>query len=103
MPPKSKETEITAIHRLVGAADPGLGIGSSVPKPLFDGVCRRFNLDASGTMPTQAERVIRAAGLPYNRRDSTALRPRSLGGSTVTLDGLMQIKAAVHRLIAREQ
>ena len=99
----SKETEITAIARLVDIADPGLGIGSPVPKPLFDGVCRRFNLDASGTMPAQAERIILSAGLPYSPAgfDSTGTPP--LGGSTVTLDGLMQIKAAVHRLIAREQ
>lgn len=98
----SKESEITAIARLVGIPDPGLGIGSSVPKALFDGVCRRFGLDTSGTMPDQAERIVRAANMPYVRSAFDSRDSASGGGSTVTLDGLQQIRTAVQRLIARE-
>jgi hypothetical protein len=47
----SKAEEVSAIARLVGIPDPGIGFGSSVPKALFDGVCARFGLDSSGPMP----------------------------------------------------
>lgn len=98
----SKETEIAAIARLVGIPDPGLGAGSSVPKALFDGVCRRFDLDTSGTMPAQAERIVRAANIPYVRSAFDSRDSASGGGSTVTLEGLQQIRTAAQRLIARE-
>ena len=98
----SKESEIAAIARLVGIPDPGLGVGSSVPKALFDGVCRRFGLDTSGTMPSQAERIVRAAIMPYVRSAFDSRGSASGGGSTVTLEGLQQIRTAAQRLIARE-
>ena len=98
----SKETEIAAIARLVGIADPGRGVGSSVPKALFEGVCRRFSLDMSGAMPAQAERIVRAANMPYVRAAFDSRQSPSGGGSTVTLEGLQQIRVAVQRLIARE-
>lgn len=98
----SKQIEISAIASLVGIPDPGLGIGSSVPKTLFDGVCRRFSLDASGTMPNQAERIVRAANMPYVRSAFDSRDSASGGGSTVTLEGLQQIRSAAHLLIARE-
>ncbi|EAP97864.1 hypothetical protein JNB_12908 [Janibacter sp. HTCC2649] len=98
----SKEIEIAAIARLVGIPDPGLGIGSSVPKALFDGVCRRFGLDASGTMPAQAERIVRAADMPYVQSAFDSRHSASGGGSTVTLEGLRQIRTAAQRLIGRE-
>lgn len=94
---------IADIARLVGIPNPGLGIGSSVPKPLFDGTCRRFGLDDSGSMPDQAERVVRAAGVPYVRSAFDSRDTTSGGGSTVTLEGLQQLRGAVHRLIDREQ
>lgn len=97
-----KRAEVTAIARLVGIPDPGLGTGSSVYKVLFDGVCRRFDLNASGTMPAQAERIVRAANMPYVRSAFDSRDSASGGGSTVTLEGLQQIRAAVQRLIARE-
>ena len=98
----SKEEQITAIARLVGVPDPGIGVGSSVPKQLFDGICQRFGLDSSGTMPDQAERIVRAAGMPYVREAFDSRETPSGGGSTVTLDGLLQLRTAVQRLIARE-
>ena len=98
----SKEAEITAIARLVGIPDPGLGVGSSVPKALFDGVCRRFGLDANGPMPAQAERIVRAANMPYVQSAFDSRGSASGGGSTVTLDGLQQIRTAAQRLIGRE-
>ena len=95
-----KASEITAIAALVGIPDPGLGVGSSVPKELFDGVCARFGLPAGGTMPQQAQRIVTAADLPYNSALFDSRDTPSLGGSTVTLEGLHQIKTAVQILLA---
>lgn len=94
-----KESEITAIAGLVGIPDPGIGVGSSVPKALFDGVCRRFGIDASGTMPEQAQRIVTAANLRYRSDFFDSRGTPSLGGSTVTLDGLQQVKRAVEILL----
>lgn len=90
-----KEHEISAIARLVGIPDPGLGVGSSVPKELFDGICNRFGIDPSGTMPQQAQRIVTAANIPYNASNFDSRSTPSGGGSTVTLDGLRQIRQAV--------
>ena len=97
----SKESEITAIARLVGVPDPGLGVGSSVPKALFDAVCNRFGIVASGTMPQQAQRIVTAANLRYLSDLFDSRGTPSLGGSTVTLEGLQQIKQAVRVLMSR--
>lgn len=91
----SKESEIAEIARLVGIPDPGRFAGSSVPKALFDGVCSRFGIDASGTMPEQAQRIVTAADLPYRSDFFDSRGTPSQGGSTVTLEGLQQIKQAV--------
>ena len=91
----NKEYEISEIARLVGIPDPGLGVGSSVPKALFDGICHRLGIDASGTMPQQAQRIVTAANLPYRADNFDSRGTPSQGGSTVTLEGLQQIKAAV--------
>ena len=96
----SKESEITAIASLCGIPDPGLGSGSSVYKALFNGICDRFGLDASGTMPQQAQRIVTAANLPYLADLFDSRTTPSLGGSTVTLEGLIQIRAAVQTLLA---
>lgn len=101
MPFVSKATEITEIARLVGIPDPGLFRGSSVPKALFDGVCRRFGIDADGSMPQQAQRIVTAANLPYRSDYFDSRGTDSAGGSTVTLEGLRQIKQAVHVLLNR--
>jgi hypothetical protein len=95
----SKESEITTIARLVGIPDPGLGVGSSVPKALFDGICSRFDIDGSGTMPQQAQRIVTAANIPYRADLFDSRGTPSLGGSTVTLEGLQQIKTAVQILL----
>ena len=44
----NKEYEISEIARLVGIPDPGLGVGSSVPKALFDGICHRLGSTPAG-------------------------------------------------------
>lgn len=93
----SKENEITEIARLVGIPDPGLGVGSSIPKVLFDGVCERLGTDATGTMPQQAQRVVTHADLPYQADEFDSRGTPSLGGSTVTLRGLQQIREAIER------
>ncbi|NRQ50395.1 hypothetical protein [Aeromicrobium stalagmiti] len=95
----SKESEITAISKLVGIPDPGRGSGSSVYKALFDGTCIRLGIDPNGSMPQQAQRIVTTANLPY---DSTFFDSRgtpSAGGSTVTLEGLRQIRRAVEKLL----
>lgn len=52
-------------------------------------------------MPDQAERIVKAAGLPYLPTFDSRGTP-SGGGSTVTLEGLYQVRNAVEELIARE-
>lgn len=94
-----KETEISEIARLVGIPDPGLGVGSSVPKALFDGVLARLGLAMGGSMPAQAERIVTAAGLPYDSQQFDSRSTPSGGGSTVTIDGLRQVRAAVEILL----
>jgi hypothetical protein len=91
----SKESEITEIARLSGFPDPGRFAGSSVPKALFDGVCNRFGIDANGTMPQQAQRIVTAANLRYRSDFFDSRGTPSQGGSTVTLEGLQQLKQAV--------
>lgn len=98
----SKKQLITDIARLSDIPDPGLGVGSSVPKSLFDGVCERFNLGSGGSMPRQAERIVEGAGMHYVTGASDSTGTPSGGGSTVTEQGLQQIKMAVQRLIALE-
>jgi hypothetical protein len=98
-----KKSEIAEISRLVSIPDPGPGIGSSVYNSLFLGVCRRFGLDEGGSMPDRAERIVRAARLPYVRSAFDSRETASGGGSTVTLEGLQQIHGAVHLLIDRER
>lgn len=95
----NKETEIAEIARLVNIPNPGLGVGSSVPKALFDGVCARFGIDSSGAMPAQAQRIVTTAGLPYSPDDFDSRATPSGGGSTVTLEGLRAIREAVLRLL----
>ena len=97
----SKESEIAAIAGLIGIPDPGRGVGSSVYKELFDGICGRFNIPSGGTMPQQAQRIVTTADLPYNASQFDSRDTPSGGGSTVTLDGLRQMKTAVQILLGR--
>lgn len=97
----TKKTEISAIAALVGIPDPGRGVGSSVFKALFNGVCQRFDIDASGSMPKQAQRIVTAANLPYRADQFDSRLTPSEGGSTVTLEGLQQIRHAVEILLRR--
>lgn len=96
-----KESEVSAIAKLVGMADPGILRGSSVPKSLFVTICRRFGLDESGTMPQLAQRIVTAANLPYNSVLFDSRATTSGGGSTVTLEGLKQIRDAVKILLRK--
>lgn len=95
----SKEDEISEIARLVGISDPGIGVGSSISKDLFDGVCNRFGIDSTGQMPEQAQRIVTKANLPYRADFFDSRGTPSGGGSTVTLEGLRQIKKAVQVLL----
>jgi len=97
----TKEIVISEIAAAVGIPNPGRGEGSSVYKALFDGVCDRFGIDKIGTMPQQAQSIVSAARLPYNARNFDSRLSPSGGGSTVTLAGLRQIKAAVDVLLLR--
>ena len=94
----AKEDLIASIAKLVGVPNPGLGVGSSVSKDLFVGVCNRFGLDARGTMPELAQRIVTAANIPYRADLFDSRLTPSGGGSTVTLEGLQAIKAAVDKL-----
>ena len=94
----TKAVEIAEIARLVGMPNPGPGVGSSVYKALFNGVCKRLDIDAVGTMPQQAQAIVTAAKIPYNFLIADSRGTSSGGGSTVTLEGLRQIKKAVQVL-----
>lgn len=91
----TKESEITAIVHLVGIPDPGLDGDSSVPTFLFGAVCERLGLEATGTMPQQAQRIITAANLPYRADFFDGRGTSPAEGSVVTVAGLQQIKTAV--------
>jgi len=94
----NKGTLISSIATLAGIPDPGRGVGSSVYKELFVGVCERFGLDSDGTMPELAQRIVTAANLPYRADLFDSRLTPSGGGSTVTLEGLKAIKAAAEIL-----
>lgn len=96
----SKSSERRAIANLVGIPDPGDGVGSSIYKALFNGVCDRLGIDASGSMPQQAQRIVTAANLPYRADMFDSRETPSGGGSTVTLEGLQQIRKAVEILLS---
>lgn len=97
----TKATEIEEIARIVGIPNPGAGEGSSVYKRLFDGICEKFGIDKSGSMPVQAERIVSTAGLAYDRAEFDSRETASGGGSTVTLKGLRKLREAVEILAAR--
>jgi serine/threonine-protein kinase HipA len=67
-----------------------LGVGSSVPSAVFDDAARRAGVATGGTMPERAQRVVEAAGLPWDATFDSRNSP-SGGGSTVTLAGLERL------------
>jgi len=95
-----KEDLITAIAKLAGVSDPGPGVGSSVYKSLLVDICLKFGIDANGTMPQLAQRIVTKANLPYTAQFFDSRLTPSGGGSTVTLKGLKAILAAVRKLKA---
>ncbi|MBC9226970.1 hypothetical protein GL325_11580 [Aeromicrobium sp. 636] len=95
-----KEDLISSIAEVAGIPDPGAGVGSSVYKSLFVGLCLKFGIDPNGTMPQLAQRIVTAADLPYNARLFDSRLTPSKGGSTVTLEGLRAILEAVRKLKA---
>jgi hypothetical protein len=94
-----KKEEVSAIAGLIGIPDPGIGKGSSVYKELFDAICAALAIEAGGTMPQQAQRIVTAANLPYQATWFDSRLTQSGGGSTVTLEGLRAIKQAVAVLV----
>lgn len=96
----NKQDLTTAIAKLAGVSDPGPGIGSSVYKSLFVDLCLKFGIDANGTMPQLAQRIVTKADLPYNAQFFDSRLTPSGGGSTVTLEGLQAIFGAVKKLKA---
>jgi hypothetical protein len=95
-----KEDLITAIAKLAGVSDPGPGAGSSVYKSLLVDVCIKFGMDANGTMPQLAQRIVTKANLPYSAQYFDSRLTPSGGGSTVTFKELQAILAAVKKLKA---
>lgn len=96
----TKEELVSAIATVAGVSDPGPGKGSSVYKSLFVDLCVRFGIDDNGTMPQLAQRIVTQADLPYNAQFFDSRHTASGGGSTVTLEGLQAILAAVKALTA---
>ncbi len=95
-----KEDLTTAIAKLAEVSDPGPGVGSSVYKSLRVDLCLKFGIDATGTVPQLAQRIVTKANLPYSARFFDSRHTPSGGGSTVTLMGLQVILAAVKKLKA---
>ena len=91
---------ITAIAKLAGVTDPGPGVGSSVYKSLLVDVCGTLGINADGTMPQLAQRIVTTANMPYSAQFFDSRLTPSGGGSTVTLDGLQAILSAVKKLAA---
>jgi hypothetical protein len=95
-----KEDLIAAIAQHAGVSDPGPGVGSSVYKSFLVDLCLRFGIDADGTMPQLAQRIVTEANVPYQAEAFDSRLTPSGGGSTVTLDGLRAILQAVERMTA---
>lgn len=91
---------ITAIANLAQVSDPGTGVGSSVYKSLLVDICLKYGIDANGTMPQLAQRIVTKANLPYTAQFFDSRLTTSGGGSTVTRKGLQAILSAVRKLKA---
>lgn len=71
-----------------------LGVGSSVPSAVFDDAAVVAGVPGEGSMPERAQRVVEAAGLPWDTTFDSRNSP-SGGGSTVTLAGLERLIEAI--------
>lgn len=92
----TKADTLAELCRLLDIAPLSIGVGSSVPRELFDALATRYGVPR-GTMPEVGEAVCRRAGLPWTE-DCDSRGTLSGGGSTVTHVGLRQILRAMQHL-----
>ena len=59
-----KKAYLSRLCQLIGIEDLPLGVGSSLPRPLFDALARLFDVSVEGSMPEVDERVATAALVP---------------------------------------
>lgn len=85
-----------ALERLCRALglDAELGVGSSIPSPVFTAATALFGVSDDGAMPVRGRRVVEAAGLAWTP-DCDSTTSESGGGSTVTLTGMNRMLEAI--------
>jgi hypothetical protein len=94
-PSSRKDDAIRRLNALLGT-EAEIGVGSSVPKLLFEAAAWKMGVSGHGTMPEIGREVVEAAGLRWGPEcDSTSTE--SGGGSTVTLTGLNRMIEAIQR------
>lgn len=100
-PATTKQEAVDQITELIGHPKLQVGKGSTEPKEVLTAVVEHFGLplDLRDSKPALGAGIARAAGLDWDPTcDST--HSASGGGSTVTLEGLNRVLAAVHLLRA---
>ncbi|MFJ2754936.1 hypothetical protein ACIO3S_05045 [Nocardioides sp. NPDC087217] len=95
---ETKQDVIDDICLLLGVRRQQVSVGSSLPSEVFRTASERLGLPYH-SMPDACERIVKRAGMTWN----TAFDSRgtaSGGGSTVTLDGIQAVRAALRSLLA---
>lgn len=95
-PSKTKGDALRRIGDLLGYKF-DLSEGSTIPSALFTAATARAGVADDGSMPVRGERVVRKAGLDWDRKCDSRGAP-SGGGSTVTLTGLNRLLEALMKL-----
>lgn len=95
----TKQDYLDRLSELLGTESLSVGVGSSLPRPLFDELADLFVVSRTGAMPDVAERVTRAAGIDWDEECDSRVS-ESGGGSTVTREGLRRLLAAVESTYA---
>jgi len=93
---KTKRDALRRLGELLGFKF-DLARGSTIPTALFTAATQRAHVSDDGQMPDRAERVVRLAGLEWDRKCDSRHTP-SGGGATVTLTGLNRLLEALERL-----
>lgn len=95
---ETKQDVLDDVCRLLGIKRQAVSVGSSLPSDVFAEAARQVGVDAS-SMPEVCEAIVQKAGHIYAPAfDSRA--SSSGGGSTVTLDGIQAMRAALRILLS---
>lgn len=96
---RTKQDVIDAICAELGTKPLDTSRGSTGPKTVLLAIHRRFGLrlDPDMTKPQMAQAIAEIAGVPWDPECDSRHTP-SRGGSTITLEGLRRLLAAVRKL-----